>query len=183
MKAFIGQGNSSGAKAQAHAAAAAAEATKAAKERQGEEGEDDEAVAAPKQRLKGQTQKEQKVPVLCRGWLAEYEQTSTAVLLHECVFGRGRAVGREVVAKDRPRRCVWCSAIRIVFCRWFRFKLLTWLMKSFVVSIMYTVGEIKSSGMVAVVPETGRRKRSTTRTTRAPSPGLRSACLLIFQLW
>lgn len=72
MKAFIGQGNGSGAKAQA--AAAAAQAAASGKELQGDRDWDDEEepMAAPKQRLKGQTQKEQKVRRCCdregKGW-------------------------------------------------------------------------------------------------------------------
>lgn len=56
VKAFIGQGNSTSTKARAAAAAAAAAAGR-------EEDEDEEGseFPVPKQRLKGQTQKEQKV--------------------------------------------------------------------------------------------------------------------------
>lgn len=70
VKAFIGQGNSTGAKARAAAAAAEAAKLKAGLQGGGGGGEEGDMMEdmddlAPKQRLKGQTQKEQKVNLTC----------------------------------------------------------------------------------------------------------------------
>lgn len=93
MKAFIGQGNSAGAKARAAAATASMKegGQRTVVDEEGDEGygggDGDEEEALPKQRLKGQTQKEQKVCFL-RSVSWENERDG--------VRGRG-VTGRETV--------------------------------------------------------------------------------------